>query len=140
MAIIISANFYEKISDYLKRHTIECLELHNEKYKIIDVPGIFEIPAALEFYSQNEPNVGYVILGCVIQGETRHYDHITQEVFRSINEITIRKHLALGLGIVTTENYEQAIVRSNSKNPKMNSAVKATTTMLHMMKLFDSSE
>ena len=140
MTIIISANFYQNISDNLKCHAIKYIEIYNYKHKIIDVPGIFEIPAALAFFADKHPDMGYIILGCVIQGETDHYSHITREVFRSINEITVQKSLALGLGIVTTINYEQALVRSNSKNPKVNSAIKAADSMVHMMNLFQRSE
>ena len=136
-ALIISANFYQDISNNLKKHTIEYLQGQKCTYKIVDVPGIFEIPGALSFFVKKQSFNMHIILGCVIRGETSHYDNITQEVFRAITDLSIKYGLALGMGIVTTENYEQAIVRSTGI--ENNSGLKSAKTALQMMNLYKNS-
>ncbi len=135
-ALIISANFYNEVSSNLQTHAISCLQSNGCTYKVMGVPGIFEIPGILSFFARQRIYDVYVILGCVIRGETSHYDHITQEVFRAITDLIIKYQLASGTGIVTAENYEQAVVRSASGEDS--SGFKAAEAALHMMGIYRS--
>lgn len=136
-ALIISANFYKQISANLKSVVVDVLAKEGHIYDFVDVPGVFEIPAALSLYAKRKSYDLYVILGCVIRGETSHYDNITQEVFRAITDLVVEYELACGMGVVTTENYDQAVVRSTGL--EKNSGLKAVNAALDMMKLYNSS-
>ncbi len=135
-AAIISANFYVKISDRLKKFSADYLSNHSCNYDIFDVPGVFEIPAILSFLAKRNLFDLYVIVGCVIRGETAHYEHVTQEVFCAVTNLIIKHELASGMGIVTTNNYEQAVVRSS--DPHNNSGKKAAAAAVHMMNLYQN--
>lgn len=137
-ALIISANFYPIISHNLKINSYNHLDQNSIKHENIDVPGIFELPGILAFYAKKQTFSGYIILGCVIRGETNHYDHITQEVFRSITDLITQYELPLGLGIITANNYQQALIRSNNRDALKNSGIKAASAMIHMMNLYNS--
>ncbi|MBQ4874764.1 MAG: 6,7-dimethyl-8-ribityllumazine synthase [Rickettsiaceae bacterium H1] len=133
-ALIISANFYREISKNLKNCATDYLKNQGFTWKIIDVPGIFEIPAVLSFFAKRKSFDLYIFLGCVIRGETSHYDNITQEVFRAITNLVIEHELASGIGIVTTENYEQAVLRSTGV--EKNSGLNAVRAALSIMKIY----
>lgn len=133
--LIVSASFYKDISANLQRSCISHLESQNISYELVDVPGVFEIPPILSFFAKKELFNSYVILGCVIRGETSHYDNIIQAAFRAITDLVIKYELALGLGIVTTENYEQAIIRS--RHADKNSGLQAAKAALHIMQLYN---
>jgi len=111
--LIIQANFYQHISKMLLAGAIKELEEQNYQYEIIDVPGVFEIPATIAIASQSAVYGGYVALGCVIRGETTHYDYVCLESARGLNELACKHCLAIGYGIVTCENELQAIVRAD---------------------------
>jgi 6,7-dimethyl-8-ribityllumazine synthase len=111
--LIIQANFYQNISKMLLAGTIKELEKQNCQYEIIDVLGTFEIPAAIAIASQNNKYSGYIALGCVIRGETTHYDYVCLESARGLNELAFKNGLAIGYGIITCENEEQAIARAD---------------------------
>ena len=82
--------------------------------EVISVPGAFEIPAAIAVAAKaGAPYDGYVALGCVIRGETTHYDHICAESARGMQELASRDGLAVGFGILTCENEAQALVRAS---------------------------
>ena len=79
----------------------------------IEVPGSFEIPAAIGLAARAGDRFdGYVALGCVIRGETTHYDHICAESARGLQELAVRDGLAIGYGILTCENEAQALARA----------------------------
>jgi 6,7-dimethyl-8-ribityllumazine synthase len=118
--LIIEARFYTHIADNLLRGVTTVLEAEKVDIDIIVVPGIYEIPAALELAleSQRQGRItarydGYVTLGCAIRGESDHYDHICGQTMRAIGDLSIANHLALGNGVLTVHNEAQALVRSD---------------------------
>jgi 6,7-dimethyl-8-ribityllumazine synthase len=91
---------------------VAVLEKAGATYERFAVPGAFEIPVAISFGIASGRFDGYVALGCVIRGETSHYDHICDESARGLGELGLRHNAAIGYGILTVENEEQAWVRA----------------------------
>jgi 6,7-dimethyl-8-ribityllumazine synthase len=117
---IIEARFYEDIADKLVRGAVQELEKAGLPYERISVPGVFEIPAAIRFslramevHSISRRIAGFIALGCVIRGETSHYDYVCGESARGLMDLSLRHSIALGYGILTCENMEQATVRAS---------------------------
>jgi 6,7-dimethyl-8-ribityllumazine synthase len=110
--IIVEARFYEPLADELVRGAVATLEKAGATYERFAVPGAFEIPAAISFAIASGRFDGYVALGCVIRGETSHYDHICEESARGLQELALRHNAAIGYGILTVEDEEQAWVRA----------------------------
>lgn len=103
--LIIEARFYEDITDELARGVIQVLDDAGVGYERIAVPGVFEIPAAMRFairameiQSAAHRYSGFITLGCVIRGETDHYDHICRESSRALMELTTEFCVAHGWG------------------------------------------
>ena len=109
--LIIVSNYYEKISDNLIEETKKVIEENNFLYQIEIVTGVFEIPSIISFSKHKFD--GYVALGCVIRGETSHYDYVCSESARALMDLSI-DGFAIGYGILTVENYEQAMIRSKT--------------------------
>jgi 6,7-dimethyl-8-ribityllumazine synthase len=108
--LIISANYYSEISSDLLSSAKEYL---NNKYiiKDINVPGVFEIPVTI---SRNINNYdGFIALGCVIRGETPHFDYISKAVMNGIMKISIEYKKPIGNAILTCSNKAQALARKN---------------------------
>ncbi len=142
--LIVEARFYEDIADELVRGAIAELEQAGVAFERIQVPGAFEIPAAiryaitsLDFYSGRRRFDGYVALGCVIRGETTHYDYVCAESARGLQELALTYTLAIGYGILTVENREQAWARASVKHKnKGGGAARACLDMLELKRHF----
>ncbi|MCB1556004.1 MAG: 6,7-dimethyl-8-ribityllumazine synthase [Alphaproteobacteria bacterium] len=133
--LIIESRFYQDISDMLLKGAQTALKAAGATFEILTVPGALEMPAALSFMHNRKGNIfdAYVALGCVIRGETAHYDIVCNESARGLYDLVLEYDLALGNGILTTENREQAIVRAdpNQKN-KGGDAAHAAMRMLEI--------
>lgn len=113
--LIIEAPYYKEISDEEKRGAIKALEARGASYECIAVPGVLEIPAAVNFALHNGHGTkydGYVTLGCVIRGETTHYETVANESARALMDLSVAQGLAIGNGILTVENEAQAWARA----------------------------
>ena len=117
--MIAVSKYYEEIADELLKGALGVLDEAGASHEIYEIPGAFEIPAAIatamrspEFSGGRRRFDGYVALGCVIRGETTHYDYVCQEAARGLQDLANRHCLALGFGILTTENREQAMARA----------------------------
>lgn len=132
--LIIEANFYEDVAAKLLQGAQRALKEHNHKYDVETVPGALEIPAALNFYiSRNNSYDAYIVLGCVIRGETSHYDIVCNESVRGVYDLVLKHDLALGNGILTVENKEQSMRRADPK--QKNKGGDAANAALHMLAL-----
>lgn len=135
--MVVEARFYEDISDELARGAVAALERAGATYERFTVPGAFEVPAAIRF-AEKEAEAdparafdGYVALGCVIRGETTHYDYVCQESARGLQDLAIRHALAIGYGILTVEDEEQAWERARvEEGNKGGMAVEACLAMI----------
>ena len=106
--LIVNANYYKDISSSLLKSTINVLP-KNSKIKVINVPGVFEIPITI---SRNIKKFdGFIALGCVIKGQTPHFDFISQASTNAIMKLSISSKKPIGNGIITCLNLNQAKAR-----------------------------
>lgn len=110
--LIVEARFYADIADELLKGATDVLEAHGAEYEIVSVPGAFEIPAAIAMAEKYRSFDGYVALGCVIRGETTHYDYVAGESARALMDLSVQERLAIGYGVLTVEDEEQAWARA----------------------------
>lgn len=110
--LIVSARFYADIADEMERGAIDRLTAAGATYDLLDVPGAFEVPGAIRFALHQRSYDGFVALGCVIRGETTHYDYVCEESARALMDLAVREQAAIGYGILTVENEEQAWARA----------------------------
>ena len=108
--LLVVAPYYEAITFKLVEGAKEILDRVNAKIEVIDVPGALEIPTAIKFASNHFS--GFVALGCVIRGETSHYETVTTESARALSYLGL-EGVCVGNSILTVENYEQAIARAD---------------------------
>jgi 6,7-dimethyl-8-ribityllumazine synthase len=131
--LIVEATFYPEISALLAEGAIEALENAGATYERLNVPGAFEIPAAISMANTSGKYDGFLALGCVIRGETTHYDYVCEESARGLNDLAVQQHVAIGYGILTTENDEQAIARADKRQKnKGAAAVEACLKMIEI--------
>lgn len=131
--LIIQSIYYPEISKKLLDSALEVIKKSKLNFKIISVPGALEIPVVLEKYKSKYS--GFIVFGCVIRGETSHYDLVVNVTANSIYKIVNQKKLPLAFGLLTVESYEQAIERSE-KNKK-NLGAKAAMTCLKMIEILN---
>jgi 6,7-dimethyl-8-ribityllumazine synthase len=130
--MIVEARFYDDIADELVKGAIATLEAAGATYERHAVPGCFEIPAAISFAEKSSKEIdGFVALGCVIRGETSHYDYVCSESARGLQDLAVGHHLAIGYGILTVENRDQAWARAAvDKGNKGRTAAEAALRMV----------
>ena len=126
--LIVDANFYEDLANELVRGAVAELEKMGISYERLSVPGALEIPSAISLVSQGNKAklfAGYIALGCVIRGETSHYDIVCGESARGLSKLALDKNLAIGNGILTVDNWEQAWARASvlKKNKGRDAAI-----------------
>jgi len=138
--LIVEARFYEDIADEMAKGAVAVLEAAGVAYERIAVPGTFEVPAAIHFalrsmelHASSYDYAGFIALGCVIRGETDHYDHICRESARALMDLTVRHGVACGFGILTCETGEQAWERA--RVDRKNKGADAANACLRMMDL-----
>ena len=117
--LIVEAKFYSDIADQLVAGAVSALDGTEFKHERLAVPGVFELPAAIcmalrsmEFHFGFDPYAGFIAFGCVIRGETDHYDHVCRESSRALMDLAMENAIALGFGILTCENRAQAESRA----------------------------
>jgi 6,7-dimethyl-8-ribityllumazine synthase len=138
--LIVEARYYEDIADQLAKGATAVFEESGIPYTRHSVPGAFELPAAIGFAAhaaesgpEAVPFDGFLALGCVILGETDHYEHICRETSHGLMSLALTHRLALGFGLLTCQNYEQARVRAavEGKN-KGGEAARACVRMMEL--------
>ena len=132
--LIVTSRFYSEISESLEKECIKTVKACEFGYDIIDVPGAFEVPAIIAHKSKINKYFGYIALGCVIRGETSHYDYVCTESSRALMQLSL-EGLSIGYGILTCESKEQALVRSNPNGlNKGKAAALACIRMIEVLK------
>ena len=127
--LIVSSNYYQNISNNLERGAIDTLKENSFVYELINAPGCFEIPYLIKKNINSYD--GFIALGCIIKGETYHFEVISNETTRKIMDISVDNLLPIGLGILTCYSLEQAIIRSDvNKKNKGREAVLACISLL----------
>jgi 6,7-dimethyl-8-ribityllumazine synthase len=135
--LLVEAPYYAHIAAELRRGAERALAAAGATHESITVPGAFEIPAAIGIAGRaSERFDGFVALGCVIRGETTHYDHICAESARGLQELAVRDGMAIGYGILTVENEAQALVRASPDGrDKGGEAVRACLAIVDLKRL-----
>jgi 6,7-dimethyl-8-ribityllumazine synthase len=136
--LVVEGRFYDHINDELVAGAREAVEAVGGSVDVITVPGALEIPAAICIAmdgaaAAGKPYDGAVALGCVIRGETYHFEIVAGESSRALMDMAVARKLPLGNGILTTENEQQAIVRANRKD--MNKGGGAAEACLALVRL-----
>jgi 6,7-dimethyl-8-ribityllumazine synthase len=117
--LLVEAPYYAHIAAMLREGAEHAVAAAGATCETVSVPGAFEIPAAIGFAAKAEGRFdGFVALGCVIRGETTHYDHICNETARALQELMRCDGVAAGYGILTVENEAQALVRASPDTAK----------------------
>lgn len=135
--LIIYSNYYSEITENLLLAATKIFDSENVRYEKLEVPGVFEIPAALSMAIDKKKYDGFLTLGCVIRGQTSHYDIVANESARAIMDLSLQYKLALGNGILTVDNKSQAIIRADiEKENRGGWAAKAVLRMLDIKKTY----
>ena len=138
--LVIEARFYEAISDALLEGALAKLKAANASVVKVTVPGALEIPHVISFAEGAGAGYdGYVALGCVIRGETTHYDYVCQESARGLMDLAMDKQLCIGNGIITVEDENQAWARAKmDKKDKGGFAADACMQMIRIKRELNS--
>ena len=135
--LIVEARFSDDLADALLEGATQALSAYGAEYDVVTVPGALEIPGAIALAEDaghkpaGKQYDGYVALGCVIRGETYHFEIVSNESARGIMDLAIGKRLCIGNGILTTEDDEQAWARARfSEGDKGGGAARAALSMI----------
>lgn len=134
--LIVEARFYDGFADALLEGATAALDAAGATYDVVTVPGALEIPAVISFALDAAEDGGrhydgYVALGAIIRGETYHFDIVANESSRALMDLAVEESLAVGNGILTTENEEQTWARAKrSEGDKGGFAARAALTMI----------
>ena len=136
--LVVEARYYNHIADALLDGAMRTLRAADVEVDVITVPGALEIPAAITIavdvaVRQRNPYLGAVALGCVIQGETFHFDVVAMQSARAIMDISVAHRLPVGNGILTVDTEAQALARSGPGDD--NKGAEAARAMLSLVKL-----
>lgn len=133
--LIIAGNFYRDIAEPMIKGAQAALDKAGVAHDVVEVPGALEIPGAITQAELTDADYdGYVALGCVIRGETTHYDYVCGESARGLMDLSL-EGVPVGNGILTVENREQAMVRAVEKD-KGKDAAEACLSILTLRDKF----
>tara|TARA_B100000686_G_scaffold253105_1_gene263999 strand:- start:2084 stop:2515 length:432 start_codon:yes stop_codon:yes gene_type:complete len=133
--MVVVSPYYKEITALLLESVELELEAAGFAFSNFEVPGSFELPGAIKMAIDADPNRfdGYIALGCVIRGETSHFDYVCNESARGLNDLVLRYGIALGYGILTTENKIQALARANrAQQDRGGAAARACMAMINL--------
>jgi 6,7-dimethyl-8-ribityllumazine synthase len=137
--LIVEARFYDDIADSLLEGAKQALDKAGAVYDVVTVPGALEIPAALAIAfdaakAKKKPYEGVVTLGCVIRGETGHYDIVAFEPARALMDMSVAMRLPIGNGILTVETDAQAWARARASEQNKGGGAAEAAMSLALLK------
>jgi len=115
---IVVSRFNSVVTNQLLSGAIDCLVRHGAKESDISVvrcPGSFELPQIASALAESDKVDALICLGCIIRGETPHFDYIASEVAHGINRVALETRKPIAFGVLTTETLEQALERAGAK-------------------------
>jgi 6,7-dimethyl-8-ribityllumazine synthase len=136
--LVVEARFYDDIADALLAGATRVLDAAGASWDRVTVPGSLEIPAAIAMAldaaeQQARPYDGVVALGCVIRGDTLHFEIVAIQSARALMDLAVARRLPLGNGILTVENEAQALTRARvEEGDKGGDAARAALTMVQL--------
>jgi 6,7-dimethyl-8-ribityllumazine synthase len=140
--LIVEARFHDDLADALLDGAVEALKEAGATYDVVTVPGSLEIPAVITFALDGAAEGGtaydgFVALGTVVRGDTYHFEIVANESSRALMDLSIQEAVAIGNGILTTENDEQAWARARrGEGDKGGFAARAALTMIALKERF----
>lgn len=139
--LLVEAPYYAHLATLLRQGAERAVAAAGATCEAVSVPGAFEIPAAIALAARSvERFDGFVALGCIIRGETTHYDHICAETARALQDLAVHDGLAAGYGILTVENEAQALARAAPEGrDKGGEAVRACLALIELKRRFHGS-
>jgi 6,7-dimethyl-8-ribityllumazine synthase len=142
--LLVEAPYYTHIAALLREGAETALAAAGATFEAVEVPGAFEIPGAIGMAAQADGRFdGFVALGCVIRGETSHYDHICESTAEWLQRLAVEHGLPIGYGILTCENEAQALARATpggNGRDKGGEAVRACLAMVAVKQRFGGAE
>ena len=142
--LLVEAPYYTHIAALLRQGAETALAAAGATFETVEVPGAFEIPGAIGMAAkETEKFDGFVALGCVIRGETSHYDHICESTADWLQRLAVEHSLPIGYGILTCENEVQALARATpgaNGRDKGGEAVRACLAMVAVKRRFGGGD
>ena len=137
--LIVEARYYSDLADEQLKGAKAVLSDAGAEFDVVTVPGALEIPAAIALADESGHSPagryydGYVALGCIIRGETYHFEIVSNESARGLMDLATGRNLAIGNGILTTEDEDQAWSRARvSEGDKGGGAAKAALELVYL--------
>ena len=131
--LIVEARFYDEIADLLLEGARRALEQVDATFDRVTVPGALEVPAAIRLALDGADYDAFVALGCVIRGETSHYDIVAGESARGLMDLAVQRGALIGNGILTTDDGRQARLRADPDGKdKGGGAARAALSLLEI--------
>ena len=132
--LIVYSDYYKDISKSLLKGSINILKKNNIKYELHRIDGSFEIPQLINIQLKSKKYCAALALGCIIKGQTPHFDFISSSISNSIMDLSIKYSLPIANGVLNCLNKKQAKLRSSSKRNKGAEAAKALLSVLKYLK------
>ena len=132
--LIVYSDYYKDISKSLLKESINILKKNNIKYELYRINGSFEIPQLINIKLKSKKYYAALALGCIIKGQTPHFDFISSSISNSIMDLSIKYSLPIANGVLNCLNKKQAKLRSSSKKNKGAEAAKALLSVLKYLK------
>jgi 6,7-dimethyl-8-ribityllumazine synthase len=135
--LIVEARFYDEIADLLLEGASRALESAGASFDRVTVPGALEVPAAIRLALDSADYDAFVALGCVVRGETSHYDIVAGESARGLMDLAVQRGALIGNGILTTDDGRQARLRADPDGKdKGGAAARAALALLQIKRGF----
>lgn len=134
---MVISPYYKGVADMMQRGAEAAAEETKATLDRVFVPGAFEVPAAIALAAKTGSWDGYLALGCVVRGETSHYDYVCGESARGLMDLTVRDGLAIGYGILTVNTLAQAEERADPRRgDKGGESARAALAMIALKRHF----
>jgi 6,7-dimethyl-8-ribityllumazine synthase len=136
---VITARWNSQVTDALRDGALRALARHNvQAVEDFYVPGAFELPLAAQRAAKTGRFEAIITLGCVIRGDTPHFDYVCAETTRGIGEVSLNQDIPVAFGLLTTDNLQQAMDRAGDNHE--NKGEEAALTVLEMLELFKNMQ
>ena len=129
--LIVTSNFYPKITASLEKEATTYIKSKNYKYEIFRVQGSLEVPTKISIMLDKKKYDAVIALGCIIKGKTDHYEFISQAITNTLLSLSVSKKIPISNAILVCRNMKQALERSSKKINRAKEAVKAAMSVLN---------
>ena len=131
--LVIQAPYYADVVGGMRQGAVRVLEQAGAQVEVVDVAGAYELPAALRMALRAGRHAGFLLLGCVVRGETDHYTFICEAVCGGVMDLSVETGAPIGFGLLTVDTLDQAVARS--RDDRMNKGAEAAHALLGQLRL-----